>query len=332
MDSVTVVPGADGVRLVQGTRALHIKGSEALLQRVVEQLRTGVGESELDAAPPASAKLNALAGELRSLGWLTDNPPGPAEAHTATERQLGYLFVFGPDALQMQARLEAARVAILGVGGVGTVVAQHLVGAGVRRLWLMDFDKVARHNLNRQFLFRYEDIGAPKAAAAADALQRLDPEVDARAIDMVVREPADLSVLPPEIDLLVIAADTPRDIADIVWQWGKERSVPIHMAAVGLESGYWGPLLAPESGHCWPCFDSGRRASLPAGQSALEDAGTAPSPYSFGPTNTVISALLAHDVIEYLATGHCASENRRGQLALQGARIEFLEGKPCACS
>ncbi|MGW5781952.1 HesA/MoeB/ThiF family protein [Streptomyces sp. NPDC003863] len=327
VESVVAVPSPDGLRFVQGTRALHVRGPAGLLAQLAGQLRAGLDEHDID-----EARLAGLAGELESLGWLTEHPPHHAEKPSATDRQQGYLTVFGPDAPVMQARIDAARVAVLGVGGVGTVVAQHLVGAGVRQLWLVDFDTVALHNLNRQFLFGQGDVGTPKVAAAAAALRRLNPRIDVRGLQSRVGEAADLTILPPDLDLLVVAADTPRTIVDTAWLWAREYGVPIHMAAVGLESGYWGPLLVPDRGHCWPCFETGRRACLPAGQVALEDADLAPTPYSFGPSNTVISALLAHDVIEYLATGRCPSENRRGRLSLDGTPMGFLEGTPCECA
>ncbi|MFF8378534.1 HesA/MoeB/ThiF family protein [Streptomyces sp. NPDC015661] len=327
VESVVAVPASDGLRFVQGARALHVRGPAARLGKLAERLRAGLDERDLH-----GARLAGLAGELKSLGWLTEHPPHRTEEPSATERQQGYLTVFGPDAPLMQSRIEAARVAVLGVGGVGTVVAQHLVGAGVRRLWLVDFDTVALHNLNRQFLFGLGDVGTPKVEAAAAALRRLNPRIDVTGLHRRVEEAADLTVLPADLDLLVVAADTPRTIVGIAWLWAREYGVPVHMAAVGLESGYWGPLLIPDRGHCWSCFERGRRARLPAGQAALEDADLAPTPYSFGPSNTVISALLAHDALEYLATGRCPSENRRGRLALDGTPVGFLEGLPCECA
>ncbi|WP_380282756.1 ThiF family adenylyltransferase [Kitasatospora purpeofusca] len=328
VESVVTVPSADGLRFVQGTRALHVKGPAAVLRSLAERLGEGLDAHDLDGASRSAR----LARELESLGWLTDRPPRVAEEPCATERQWGYLTAFGPDAPLMQSRIEAARVAVLGVGGVGTVVAQHLVGAGARRLWLVDFDTVALHNLNRQFLFGRQDVGVPKVEAAASALRRLAPQTDVRGIQRRIGDVTDLAVLPTDLDLLVIAADTPRTIVDIAWLWAAEYGVPVHMAAVGLETGYWGPLLIPDRGHCWPCFERGRRALLPTGHAALEDAELEPMPYSFGPSNTVISALLAHDVLEYLARGHCPSENRRGRLALDGTPMGFLEGRPCACA
>lgn len=57
----------------------------------------------------------------------------------------------GTDGQQM---IEQASVLIVGVGGLGTLVAQYLAMAGVGKIGLMDFDRVSESNLNRQVLYK----------------------------------------------------------------------------------------------------------------------------------------------------------------------------------
>jgi adenylyltransferase/sulfurtransferase len=76
-----------------------------------------------------------------------------------------------------QARIAAATILIVGLGGLGCPAAQYLAGAGVGRLILNDFDRVDRSNLPRQILFGDADIGELKVTAAARALARLNPAV-----------------------------------------------------------------------------------------------------------------------------------------------------------
>ena len=79
----------------------------------------------------------------------------------------------GPDG---QARLMAARVAIIGMGALGTVLANHMVRAGVGYVRLIDRDFVEPSNLQRQMLYDEADAAAlkPKALAAADHLRRVN--------------------------------------------------------------------------------------------------------------------------------------------------------------
>nr|WP_221212223.1 molybdopterin-synthase adenylyltransferase MoeB [Brevundimonas lenta] len=76
-----------------------------------------------------------------------------------------------------QQRLKGARVAIVGVGGVGAPAALYLAAAGIGALRLIDDDAVALSNLQRQILFDGADIGRPKVEAGAAALTALNPHV-----------------------------------------------------------------------------------------------------------------------------------------------------------
>ena len=74
-----------------------------------------------------------------------------------------------------QGRLAAARVLIVGLGGLGCPAAQLLACSGVGRLWLNDFDTVDASNLPRQILYTPADVGQAKTAAAAARLLELNP-------------------------------------------------------------------------------------------------------------------------------------------------------------
>jgi adenylyltransferase/sulfurtransferase len=78
-----------------------------------------------------------------------------------------------------QARLKAARVLVVGAGGLGAPLLMYLAAAGVGTLGVIDDDVVALSNLQRQVIFDTDDIGAPKAARAAEAIARLNPHVKA---------------------------------------------------------------------------------------------------------------------------------------------------------
>jgi molybdopterin-synthase adenylyltransferase len=76
-----------------------------------------------------------------------------------------------------QAKIRAARVLIVGAGGLGSPLALYLAAAGVGALGIVDDDTVSLSNLQRQILFRSDDVGAVKTAAAARALAALNPGV-----------------------------------------------------------------------------------------------------------------------------------------------------------
>jgi len=76
-----------------------------------------------------------------------------------------------------QEKLAAARVLIVGLGGLGCPVAQYLAAAGIGTLGLVDHDKVQLSNLHRQILYGDADIGEFKVRAAAPRLHHLNPHL-----------------------------------------------------------------------------------------------------------------------------------------------------------
>ncbi|MDZ4690555.1 molybdopterin-synthase adenylyltransferase MoeB [Terricaulis sp.] len=76
-----------------------------------------------------------------------------------------------------QQRLKAARVAIVGAGGLGAPAALYLAAAGVGSIRLIDHDTVALSNLQRQIIFEAGDVGASKVERAAAALEALNANV-----------------------------------------------------------------------------------------------------------------------------------------------------------
>jgi molybdopterin/thiamine biosynthesis adenylyltransferase len=76
-----------------------------------------------------------------------------------------------------QQKLKAARILVVGAGGLGSPVLQYLAAAGVGTLGIADHDTVSLSNLQRQVLFAVGDVGAGKVESAASALNRLNPHV-----------------------------------------------------------------------------------------------------------------------------------------------------------
>jgi adenylyltransferase/sulfurtransferase len=78
---------------------------------------------------------------------------------------------------QGQQKLLAARVLVVGAGGLGSPILSYLAAAGVGTIGVADSDVVSLSNLQRQTLFRTEDVGREKTEATKAALARLTPHV-----------------------------------------------------------------------------------------------------------------------------------------------------------
>ena len=88
-----------------------------------------------------------------------------------------------------QARLSAARVLVVGAGGLGSPAVMFLAGAGVGTLAIADYDRVELSNLQRQVLYRASDLGKDKVEAARSAVAAMNPDVRVEAIPWAMDGP-----------------------------------------------------------------------------------------------------------------------------------------------
>ncbi|NLO26965.1 MAG: thiazole biosynthesis adenylyltransferase ThiF [Actinobacteria bacterium] len=107
-----------------------------------------------------------------------------------------------------QQKLAAARIGVIGCGALGSVIASHLVRAGVGLLRIVDKDYLEMHNLQRQIVFTEEDVarGLHKAEAAAAYLRKVNSRVMVESVVAAV-DVGNLPVLADDLDLLVDGTD-----------------------------------------------------------------------------------------------------------------------------
>jgi len=89
--------------------------------------------------------------------------------------------------IEGQEKLKAARVLVIGAGGLGSPSALYLAAAGIGTLGLVDCDRVDVSNLQRQVLFDSAAVAQPKAGAARDRLLALNPEIRVVAHEIELR-------------------------------------------------------------------------------------------------------------------------------------------------
>jgi adenylyltransferase/sulfurtransferase len=100
----------------------------------------------------------------------------PALTHEEIARYSRHLIL--PEVgMEGQQRLKAAKVLLVGTGGLGAPMALYLAAAGVGTLGLVDFDVVDASNLHRQVIHSTPDVGRPKLDSAADKIAALNPNV-----------------------------------------------------------------------------------------------------------------------------------------------------------
>jgi len=107
---------------------------------------------------------------------LTGNAPATSLSNEEILRYSRHLIM--PEVgMQGQLKLKAAKVLLIGTGGLGAPVGLYLAAAGVGKIGLVDFDLVDFTNLQRQVTFGTSDVGKPKTEAMRARLSNLNPDV-----------------------------------------------------------------------------------------------------------------------------------------------------------
>lgn len=194
-----------------------------------------------------------------------------------------------------QQKLKAARVLIIGMGGLGHPVAQYLAAAGLGTLGLVDDDVVSLSNLQRQVLFTDADIGASKTSCGARALQTVNPH--GTFIEHNLRITADNAAeLIKGYDVVVDACDNfaTRFIVNDACFAGQKTLVS---GAVGRFEGQvatFKPWLKDADGTPLPCY----RSLVPHAPETEEDCATTGI---VGALTGIIGSLQALEVIKEVA-------------------------------
>lgn len=105
-----------------------------------------------------------------------------------------------------QEKLAAARVLVVGAGGLGCPVLQYLAAAGVGYIGVVDGDVVSVSNLHRQVLYSMQEVGQLKVKAAASALHRINPGVHVKQYPFYLHNVLALELL-PKYDIVVDCTD-----------------------------------------------------------------------------------------------------------------------------
>jgi tRNA A37 threonylcarbamoyladenosine dehydratase len=114
------------------------------------------------------------------------------------------------------ARLAAAHIAVVGVGGVGSWAAEALARSGCGRITLIDLDHVAESNINRQVHALESTLGASKVAVMAARIADIAPQATVHELDEFVTAENAAAVVPADADAVIDACDQVRAKAAIV--------------------------------------------------------------------------------------------------------------------
>jgi molybdopterin-synthase adenylyltransferase len=145
-----------------------------------------------------------------------------------------------------QQRLKAARVLMVGAGGLGAPVLQYLAAAGAGTLGIIDDDRVSLSNLQRQVIYDTDSVGAPKVEAAAARIAAINPHVTVEPFSTRI-DASNADEIISRFDIIIDGSDnfdTRYAVADAAERQGK----PLVSAALGRFDGTLTVLMPFASG------------------------------------------------------------------------------------
>jgi molybdopterin/thiamine biosynthesis adenylyltransferase len=223
---------------------------------------------------------------------------------TAWEKQVEFFADFVDDPNAAQRRLLATSVCVVGCGGTGNTVIQHLTSAGIQKFILIDDDLVEKGNFNRQFCFSNDDIGKPKIEAMKAYIIARNPQAEVHTICERVENSIDLDRLlvgDLQPDVIVGCADTPPVVIHIsIVEYCLKNNIICTFGGLGIHFGQVGPLLT-EASHQQRYLEHRQEQLKFMSRLTAADGGTGIPTGSISYMAATVSSLMVADLIDLLA-------------------------------
>lgn len=198
--------------------------------------------------------------------------------------------------IDAQLRLKAARVVMIGAGGLGCPASETLVRAGLGRIQLVDDDIIEVSNLQRQTLFLPDDIGESKALMAAKMLNKINPLVTSRGTVACLSLDNAYELLDMAIDKPDLLLDCTDNFAtrDIINRISVRYQIPLLSAsAIAMEGQL--ALFEPQSNTgCYHCLFGEPDKDLFINERTCANSGVLAS------TTAIMGSLQANAALQYL--------------------------------
>jgi molybdopterin-synthase adenylyltransferase len=311
---------------------VHIEKPDREGRELLDALDGTQERSELESRFGENPVRDLLA-QLEELGLVEDAADDDLIADRVMDRfdrQLRYFsdITTGPTPSQCQARLESARVVVLGVGGLGGWSAWSLACCGIGEMLLIDGDRVEESNLNRQILYTEADIGRSKAEAAASRLEAFNSAMRIETIAERLEGEETIAAAIEGSDVVIDAADWP---AHEIEQWVNSACFAARIPYITMSHfppiARVGPLYVPGETGCFACQVAAYRRTYPMFDVAIEQRRAKASPAAtLGPACGLIGGQIGLDILHYL-TG-LAEPSTQGVGHIYDLRTMKVEHEP----
>ncbi|MER0447081.1 ThiF family adenylyltransferase [Streptomyces sp. Edi4] len=160
----------------------------------------------------------------------------------------------GDNKYETQRRLRDCKVALLGLGGLGSHLLLDMAALGVGHVRAVEFDRVELSNLNRQILYREADIGEPKLHRAVERVREFNSRMTIEPVEMKISSVQDVADVIAGTDLVICVADRPKvEIVNWVNEACVRASIPLTTGGLDTQRAVYYTVVPGESGcvQCW---------------------------------------------------------------------------------
>lgn len=225
----TLQPLIDGDKILFGIGNLGLRRTIPNIPENIEMLKFLNGEISRDQVKLSDSQVMDKIDQLKNLGVLTTNDYSDSPRYSRNETFFEWMDMSSNvNPYNYQEKLFKSKVVVLGVGGIGCAVAEHLVRAGIKKIKLVDFDVIEESNLTRQTTYFEDDIGKSKLDVCKKYLLKIDSKIHVETIKQKISNYEDLEkIINKEDSLIINSMDKPAKLDNWVDSVSNKYNVPV---------------------------------------------------------------------------------------------------------
>ena len=205
-------------------------------------------------------------------------------------RQNMYFYMLSNE-LKSVDKYKDKKILILGLGGIGSIVAELLARAGFENFHIIDYDTVESSNLIRQTAYYINDIGKFKTDVLKEKLKLINPNCKIENTNKQILKESDASSYVKNADFVVCTLDKPaRKIRRLINNICVKHAKPVIFSGFAEHVGMVGPFIIPKKTACLECINKENTEEM------LDNINLAPS---FGPLCSLIASIVSSEIINY---------------------------------
>jgi molybdopterin/thiamine biosynthesis adenylyltransferase len=271
-------------------------------------------------------KIERCVGAMESGGILRilahDNPD------VKYSRQLEFLDEFTEsysETIKLHNKLRSSRIAVFGVGGIGSWIVNGLSQIGIGTLAICDPDKVELTNLNRQLFFQEQDIGRYKVDVLKDRL----PDTRVETYKLFVSPSEDLEHIVQNTNFIVNCADSPsvQATSEIIDSYATRHNIPYLVSGgYNLHLGMIGPIIVPGKTLNFQDFSDYQKRKDRL--SSLEKVKDIEATGNLGPIAGAVANIQVMEIFKYLTGIGKVNLNKFGEIDFMDLSISWNQFGP----